>query len=52
MLFEISRILEYTGDQDGMRDVIIAGMRLAPTEWKLALERIHQFVGVSWTHDM
>lgn len=52
MLFEISRILEYTGDLAGMRNVIIAGMRLVPAEWKLALERIHQFVGVSRAFDV
>ena len=52
MLFEISRILEYMGDDAGMQNVIIAGMRFAPTEWKLALERIHQFVWVHCGYEM
>lgn len=44
MFFEISRILEYAGDLTGMRDSILAGMQMAPSEWKLGLERIHQQV--------
>ena len=45
MLFEISRILEYSGNMDGMKDVIVVGIKHMPAEWKVALERIHQYVG-------
>lgn len=44
MFFEISRILEYAGDSVGMKNAILAGMEMAPSEWKLALERVHQQV--------
>ena len=44
MLFEISRMLEYSGNMEGMKKVIVVGMNHLPTEWKVALERIHQFV--------
>lgn len=51
MLFEISRILEYSGDIKGMKEVILVGMNSVPTEWKLALERIHHFVELEDWYD-
>lgn len=39
--------MDYGGDWEGSKNMIMESMRVVPSEWKLALERIQQLVIVS-----